>query len=594
MTDEQSPSPPRKRKSSRTLAEQIADRVAEKEASRKKRRARKQLGHVKRYQARKRAEITAEERERIREEGLAKAAATRINTQQEAAQAELARRELARRYLLPFIHRFDPKYQAGWFHKDLCLHLQQFLQDVVEQKSPRMMLFVPPRHGKSMTVSQHFSAWAHGKYPELEFIQASYAETLQTDFSKKIQEMVMDPEYQLLFPGVTIPKNHQAVVRWHLALDGKLTGGGHLAAGVGGPLTGRGAHVALIDDPIKNAEEADSEVTRNSNFSWYSSTLRTRLAPGGGILIVQTRWHDDDLSGRLLHQMGEAEKEMKISGVWPEDADHWNVISYPAIATHDERYRKQGQALHPERFTLKMLQNTKRALEPRHWSALYQQNPIAEEGQYFTREMLRVYQQRHRPPLAQMDIYCAGDLAISKAETADWTVFVVAGLDKDDNIYILDVRRGRMDTDEIVNAIFDIHKTWKPIRFGIEKDKVLQAIGSQINKRVTKEREYSLIIEPLDVGGRDKRLRARPIQGRMKQGKVLAPAEALWLEQWQNEYLRFDNGVNDDCVDAGAWLGQMLKDVTFRQRPNAKKKKTWRQKLKKHATGGRSSGAMVA
>lgn len=549
---------------------------------------------MRRVNREKRAAMTAEEKARIQEEGLAKAAATRINNQQQAAQAELARRELARRYLLPFIHRFDPKYQAGWFHKDLCLHLQQFLQDVVDQKSPRMMLFVPPRHGKSMTCSQHFSAWAHGKYPELEFIQASYAETLQTDFSKKIQEMIADPEYQLLFPGVTIPKKHEAVARWHLALDGKLTGGGHLAAGVGGPLTGRGAHVALIDDPIKNAEEADSETIRNSIFGWYSSTLYTRLAPGGGILIVQTRWHDDDLSGRLIHKMQDAEKELKETGTWPVDADRWQIISYPMIATHDEKYRKQGMTLHAERFDLAAAMRIKRALEPRHWSALYQQNPVAEEGQYFTREMLRVYLTKHRPPLAQLDIYCAGDLAISQRETADWTVFVVAGIDKDDNIWILDVRRDRMDTDEIVNAIFDIHKTWKPLRFGIEKDKVLQAIGSQINKRITKEREYSLIIEPLDVGGRDKRLRARPIQGRMKQGKVLVPAEALWLEQWQNEYLRFDSGVNDDCVDAGAWLGQMLKDVTFRQRPNAKKKKTWREKLKKHTVGRRSSGAMAA
>jgi predicted phage terminase large subunit-like protein len=536
-----------------------------------------------------RAEVTKEELAQRKEEGLAKAAATRIHTQQEAARAELARRELARRHLLPFIHRFDPKYQAGWFHKDLCLNLEQFLQDVVEQKSPRLMLFVPPRHGKSVTVSQHFSAWAHGKYPELEFIQSSYAETLQTDFSKKIQEMVNDPEYQLLFPGVTIPKKHEAVARWHLALDGKLTGGGHLAAGVGGPLTGRGAHIGIIDDPLKNDEEADSEVTRNSNFAWYSSTFYTRLAPGGGVLIVQTRWHDDDLSGRLIRHMEEAEKEFKESGVWPADADRWKIISYPAIATEDEKYRRKGEALHPQRFSLELLKKTKRTLIPRHWSALYQQNPVAEEGAYFTREMLRVYQTKHRPPLSQLDIYCAADLAISTKETADYTVFVVAGLDKDDNLWILDVRRDRMDTDQIVDTIFDIHKTWKPVRFGIERDKVLQAIGSPINKRIVKEREYSLIIEPLEIGGRDKRTRARPLQGRMKQGKVLVPAEALWLEQWVNEYLRFDSGVNDDCVDAGAWLGQMLTDVTFRLRPAARKKKSWKQKLKTHiakASGG--------
>jgi len=580
----------------RTVAEQIADHVAEKEAKKEARKKRKSRAYKRKYMREYRRERrkTKEELAASREAGLAKAEATRIRSQQEAAQIELARRELARRHLLPFIHRFDQKYQAGWFHKDLCLRLEQFLDDVVNQRSPRTMLFVPPRHGKSITVSQYFSAWAHGKYPELEFIQASYAETLQADFSKKIQEIINDPEYQLLFPGVTIPKNHQAVTRWHLALDGKLTGGGHLAAGVGGPLTGRGAHVGLIDDPIKNAEEADSETIRNSIFNWYSSTFYTRLAPGGGILVVQTRWHDDDLSGRLIHRMQEAEKEFEETRVWPEDAEQWDVISYPMIATEDEKYRRRGDALHPERFDIKAALRIKRALEPRHWSALYQQNPVAEEGAYFTKEMMRVYQTKHRPPLAQLDIYCAGDLAISTRETADWTVFVVAGLDKDDNLWILDVRRARMDTDQIVDTIFDIHKTWQPLRFGIEKEKVLQAIGSTIDKRIVREKTYALIIEPLDPN-RDKRTRARPLQGRMKQGKVLVPAEALWLEQWTNEFLRFDAGVHDDCVDAMAWLAQMLKDVSFRpRRSDRKKKKAWRQKLKKYISTSRSAGGCMA
>lgn len=578
MSETNDKPPSQSRRKSKPLAEQLAARKAEK-ADRKIERARKKQVRVMReYRARKAAAVTDEDKERQEREQQAK----RARTQQEMAQSELARRELARRYLLPFIHRFDPGYLAGWFHKDLCSRLEKFLDDVVNKRAPRLMLFVPPRHGKSITVSQDFSAWALGKYPWLEFIQASYAETLQLDFSKKIQTMITDPEYQLLFPGVTIPKNHQAVSRWHLSLDGKLTGGGLLAAGVGGPLTGRGAHVGLIDDPVKNAEEADSEVIRNSTFAWYSSTFYTRLAPGGGILLVQTRWHDDDLAGRLVHQMEAAQKELVETGVWPADADRWEVISYPAIATQDEKWRKTGEALHAERFDLPKLKKIKRALIPRHWSALYQQTPVAEEGAYFTKDMIRVYLKKNLPPLEHLDIYTAGDLAISKAETADWTVFVTAGLDKDDNLWILDVRRARMDSAEMVDAIVDIHKTWKPVRFGIEDDKVAKAIGGLLNKRIHDERLYKLIVEPLKIGGRDKQTRARPIQGRMKLGKVLLPIEALWAEQWQNEFLRFPSGVNDDCVDAAAWLGQMLSDVTFRMRPNKRKKKSWRDKVKKH------------
>jgi len=527
----------------------------------------------------------AKERKR---EGDRKAAATRNMTNQQKAQRELARRELARRHLLPFTHRFMPTYQAAWFHKDLCLQLESFLQDVIDQKSPRKMLFVPPRHGKSITVSQNFPAWALGKYPHLEFISTSYAETLQVDFSKKIQAMIRDEEYKLLFPGVTIPKRHEGVARWQLAQDEKLTGGGLLAAGVGGPLTGRGAHIGLIDDPIKNAEEADSETIRNSIKNWYSSTFYTRLAPGGGILIVQTRWHDDDLSGWLLHEMQEAIKEEADGGHWPEDADKWEVISYPAIATHDEKYRKAGEALHPERFTLEMLKKTKRTMIPRHWSALYQQNPVAEEGQFFTQDMMRTYHTKDRPKLETLDIYCAGDLAISQREDADFTVFLIAGLDENDNLWILDARRGRWDADEIVEEIMDIQRVWKPLRFGIEREKVAIAIGPMINRRIKKDRSYGLTVEDLHIGGRDKRLRARPIQGRMKQGKVLLPADALWLDQFMNEYLRFDAGINDDYVDAGAWLAQMLQETMYRGRSRLKRKvKSWKDKLGAHVSGAR-------
>jgi predicted phage terminase large subunit-like protein len=536
-----------------------------------------------REKARKKAKAEADAIKKAAKEAKQKEERERkaaLKTPEARAQAELARRELARRHLLPYIHRFMPGYQAGWFHKDLCLHLEQFLQDVVDQKSPRLMLFVPPRHGKSITVSQNFPGWALGKYPQMEFISTSYAESLQLDFSKKIKEQIRSKEWQVLFPGITIPKNYEATARWQLARHNKLTGGGMLAAGVGGPLTGRGMAIGLIDDPIKNAEEADSETVRRSIKDWYSSTFYTRLAPGGGILIVQTRWHDDDLSGWLLHEMGEAEKEMRETGEWPADAVRWQVIDYPAIATKDEKYRKKGEALHPERFSLEQLKITKRTLIPRHWSALYQQNPVAEEGQFFTKNMLRYYKPGGSPPLRNLDIYCAADLAISTKETADYTVFVIAGLDKDDNLWILDVRRDRWDTDGIINQIVDIHQTWKPLRIGIERDKVAIAIGPPLNMRIRKDRLYNLHVEELHIAGRDKRTRARPIQGRMAQGMVLLPESALWLEQWVNEFLRFDSGVNDDCVDAGAWLGQMLADVTFRGMGRGRKKlKSWKDKL---------------
>ena len=546
-----------------------------------------------------RASHSPAEKMALLEATSAKRQATRQRKEWQMAQEELARRELARRRLLPFIQRFDPSYLAGWFHKDLCQRLERFSRAVVNGEEPRLMLFVPPRHGKSLTCSQMFPAWHVGRNPMHEFISTSYAETLQIDFSKKIQAMIQSEEYQILFPGIVIPKKHEAVHRWQIAKINergiyKLTGGGLLAAGVGGPLTGRGANTGLIDDPIKNAEEADSETIRAAIKNWYSSTFYTRMAPGGGILIIQTRWHDDDLSGWLIHEMLEAVKDAE-GDEWPDDVDRWEVISYPALAVSDEKYRLKGEALHPERYDVASLKKKRRTMIPRHWSALYQQDPIAEKGAFFTKQMIRYYSAGERPHLEDMNIYAAGDLAISKRETADFTVFLIVGLDAEDNIWVLDAHRARMNTDEITDKIIELHKRWKPERFGIEKDKIAMAIGSELNRKIRKQKVKGLILEDLHIGGRDKRTRARPIQGRMAQGQVLIPAGALWTDEMVNELLRFDAGVWDDYVDTMAWIGQMLADETFRKNtPHKRKKKSWKDKLKGHIKGGDRGDPMLA
>ncbi len=225
----------------------------------------------------------------------------------------------------------------------------------------------------------------------------------------------------------------------------------------------------------------------------------------------------------------------------------------------------------------------------REWQALYQQNPVAEEGHYFTKQMIRYYNPGELPPIWELDIYAAGDLAISEREDADWTVFAIAGLDKHDNIWILDVRRDRWDTDGIVNEILDIYKVWRPIKFGLERDKIAIAIGPVLNRAIRESelpRINEMYVEDLHIQGRDKRLRARPIQGRMAQGKVLVPSGALWTEQWVNEHLRFDSGVTDDCVDADAWIGQMLADERWQggRGRRIKKERSWKDRVKGYSS----------
>lgn len=500
----------------------------------------------------------------------------RVLSVEEATQIELARRELARRKLLHFIKRRNPKYVAGWVHADICERLEKFSAAVARGESPRLMLFMPPRHGKSKICSQEFPAWHLGSNPDHEVISSSYSETLALDFSRKVQEVIESEDYEALFEETRIKRDASSLERWETTQNGAYT-----AAGVGGPITGRGAHVLIIDDPVKNREEAESPTNRQKIKDWYTSTAYSRLMPGGGVLIIQTRWHDDDLSGWLITQMQEAEKQMAETGEWPDDADRWEVIKYPAIATEDEKYRKKGEALHPARYPLTALRKIKRTSGDRDWNALYQQNPVPDTGEYFTKDMIRTYEGAAPTGIS---IICAGDLAISKADHANYTVFVTCGVDAKDDLYVLDARRGKWDSDGIINELVNVYRTWRPQLIGIESTHIEQAIGPFLEKRIREEKLWAMAIEPLVPGKRDKQLRARPIQGRMRQGKVLFPKGAPWMEWLQNELLRFPSSPMDDGVDAMAWIGQMLNMVQYSPPPKSKPK-SWKDRLTQFVNG---------
>lgn len=199
-----------------------------------------------------------------------------------AHQKELASRILARRRLLQFIKKFQPGYMDGWVHHDICRRLERFLIAVAEGKSPRMLLFCPPRLGKSLIASQYFPAWMLGQFPQFEIIAASYNISLPTGFSRRIRELVRDKEFTALFPECVLSEESQAVESWRTTL-----GGGYTAAGVGTGITGKGCHVLIVDDPVKDQEAADSANIREATWEWYLSTAYTRIAPGGGVLGIQ-------------------------------------------------------------------------------------------------------------------------------------------------------------------------------------------------------------------------------------------------------------------------------------------------------------------
>jgi len=359
----------------------------------------------------------------------------------------------------------------------------------------------------------------------------------------------------------------------------------------------------IIDDPVKDAEEADSETVRESVWDWWSAVASTRVAPGGGVLCLMTRWHDDDLAGRLLTQ----EKEAEEDEVAEEELEGWRVLSFPAIAEDDEwelpngliregeptegeKYhgatlvRNKGEALHEERWPLRFLKKKRRSMLKRHWAALYQQNPVPDEGIHFTSDMF-VPRPSSTRPLSGYKILAAFDLAISEKSTNDWTVGVVGGIDPRSRLHILDMIRGQWGTFDIVEAIMSIHKTYQPMAIGIEQGQIELAIDPVLKQRCQELGSYPVIdrtLKPIQ----DKQRRASPLQGMMQHHRVLFPKEEEnpWVRRMREELLRFPAGRNDDIVDAMAWLARMALKT---QPPNEGKKRqqptSWKDKLRARA-----------
>ena len=504
-----------------------------------------------------------------------------------AAQLELAIRTLCKRRLIPFTKRINPKYDAGWVHEDIARRLERFSDDVAKGLSPRLMLLMPPRHGKSELASRMFPAWHLGRHPDHEVIACSYNVSLAMTFSKAVKDVLDDPNYQTVFATRLHPDNRSAE-EWKVANDR----GGYVAAGVGGGITGKGAHVLLIDDPIKNAQEADSAEVRETLWSWYGSTAYTRLAPGGGVLVIQTWWHDDDLAGRL---------QMAMAG--DPDADQFEVVKYPAIAEDDEYIelatdaivqgrdvalttpcpathrllRRKGEALHPARYDTKRLLQIKKTLQPRHWSALYQQNPVPDDGEYFTKDQFR----RQSPPaVAGHNVFIAWDFAISEKKQNDYTVGTVALQDSDDVLHVVDqVRFKSGDAFFIVESILNLSSKWySPGQvLGFEDGQIYKAISSLLKKRMKERKQYPAVTVLTPVT--DKMARARPLQGRMQQGMLTFSDRGDWYDNARAEMLRFPAGVHDDCVDSLAWLVVLALGKAPPRVVKPKGVKSWKDRL---------------
>lgn len=445
--------------------------------------------------------------------------------------------EFRRRDFYRFVQQTFPNFTDGWVYEDLCSRLKQFMQDVREQKAPRLIVNLPPRMGKSQITTVRFALFCLLNNPSWEVIVGSYGQSLSNKFSKFARGLLQGHPYvRTLWPHVKLAGAHAAVEEWRVVADNvqSFTGGGtYRAVGRGSAITGSGAHCLILDDTLKDFAEADSEDIREGLWDWYTSTARTRLSPGGGIVIVQTRWHPDDLIGRLeAHQRNDPK------------ADQWVKIEYRAIAEEDEPNRKMGESLLPDRWSAEEFERTMRSMAPRWWSALYQQNPVARGGNLFKGVHFNRY--LAAPDLDSFEqLIQVWDLRFGKSQkkTSSYVVGWLMGR-IGSCFYVLAEERGRWSYAESRDAIRRMTDTYpQAITKVIENKANGEAIQSDLETEIIGMVAYN----PRG----DKYQRAEHILPVAIAGNIYMPDDEIcsWASGAMGELEAFPRGADDDRVD---------------------------------------------
>ena len=274
---------------------------------------------------------------------------------------------LARADLACYAMAQYPSFELAAHHRLIVDKLEAVERGEIQ----RLMIFMPPRYGKSLLATQMLPAWYLGRHPDRFVISASYGQDLADDFGRKVRNLISSPVHRTVFPNCRLSGDASSMRRFNT-----LAGGSYYAVGRGGPITGRGAHLLVLDDLLKDREEAQSDVFRRNLHEFYAHVAYTRLQPGAAIVLIQTRWHEEDLAGWLLNEHAN---------------ENWTVVSLPAIAEVDESFRRAGEPLWPEKFPLSDLQRIRQSVGSAAWASLYQQRPSAAEGAIFKRDWLRRY-----------------------------------------------------------------------------------------------------------------------------------------------------------------------------------------------------------
>jgi predicted phage terminase large subunit-like protein len=480
--------------------------------------------------------------------------------------------EEAQKNLMDFILYTNQDYESGWFNELLCLELEQFERDVIAGKSPRLMIFAPPRSGKSEVASVRFPSWLLGRHPNWRVIAASYTSMLAKKMSRDVKAVMANDLYKDVFKTTAPHKGIQTEAKstheeWEvIGHDGAKAGGSYRATGITGGITGTGMNVGIIDDPAKDFLTASSATYQENIMDWYKTTFYTRRDPKlNGIIIILTRWHAADLAGQLL-----------------EDPDNkFRVVSFPMEAEKREVHtlngrtftlREEGDLLFPERMDREFVDDCKKS-GSLTWNALYQQRPTAKGGSVFKTEWLQKYTK-----LPRMEYrYMHADTALKDGDQNDYTCFSLWGY-AEGRVWLIDMHLKKMNAIDLESKAYQLWKKWKPYdhrypspirKFAVEE----KASGYELIQRI--KRKGGMPVHALKRE-KSKSVRAQDVQGFVEAGLVMVPDPSVdhgdtnceYMSEFLSQYESFslsDSHRHDDALE-GMFdvLVEMLNKPTLR------------------------------
>lgn len=445
------------------------------------------------------------------------------------------RRNMAQNDFLAFIGAIDAQYKFGSHLK----RLGGLLMQVEDGRKDRVAVSMAPRFGKSLMISVYFPAWYLGRNPDHKLIMASHTSDLAVDMARKVRNLMQTAEYKAIFPGVAIAADAKAAGKWNTTKGGEV-----FAVGVGGALAGRGAHVIVVDDPIS---EQDIKLGNTSQldviYEWFRAGLRTRLMPGGRIVVLHTRWHQRDLIGRLLKD-----------GAMNPDGDVYEMFEFPAILTvpnpgHDPEdpasSKEIQKSLWPEQWPLQSLLRTKESMPAWQWNAQYQQQPTAQEAAIIKRDDIQWWKEDSPP---EIDFIVQGwDTALTTKERSDFSVCQTWGVFKDnkgvDNVVLLNRVKGKWEFPELKRVAHEQFDDWQP-------DSVIVEAKASGQPLIDEMRRSGIFVQDFSPGkGQDKIARVNAVSDMFASRQVWFP-ETHWATEVVEELLAFPAGEHDDDVDS--------------------------------------------